>query len=222
MPVVGPAQDDPTRHVEAEVTLDVPPGWGVPELAGPLAPAGVVAVGEPVEHVLDAQYLDTADLRLLRARTTLRRRTGGPDAGWHLKLPRADGDRTEVHLPLGGPSPAPPPQLSALVGATTGGEPLAVVAHLRTRRVVRSLLGAGGVDGTPVVLAEVADDAVTAQVPGPSPGEPDERSAWRELEVELVDGDRSVLTAAVDALVAAGARRSPSPSKLRRVLGHRL
>ena len=36
---------------------------------------------------LAATYFDTADLRLAAAGLTLRRRTGGDDAGWHLKVP---------------------------------------------------------------------------------------------------------------------------------------
>ena len=49
--------------------------------------AGVAAVAPGAEQILDAIYHDTKDLRLLRAGVTLRRRTGGQDAGWHLKLP---------------------------------------------------------------------------------------------------------------------------------------
>jgi CYTH domain len=47
--------------------------------------AGVAAVPEQPEQLLDAIYYDTTDLRLIRAGITLRRRTGGEDAGWHLK-----------------------------------------------------------------------------------------------------------------------------------------
>ncbi len=44
------------------------------------------------EYLLEAIYFDTADLRLLVAGITLPHRTaphrtGGADAGWHLKLP---------------------------------------------------------------------------------------------------------------------------------------
>ncbi|MCZ0972405.1 CYTH domain-containing protein [Streptomyces albulus] len=47
----------------------------------------VAAVVERAPETLDARYYDTADQRLAADRLTLRRRTGGPDAGWHLKLP---------------------------------------------------------------------------------------------------------------------------------------
>ncbi|MFP3702171.1 CYTH domain-containing protein, partial [Burkholderia sp. SIMBA_013] len=48
---------------------------------------GVERVGDPAIHTLEAIYFDTRDMALARRRITLRRRTGGPDAGWHLKLP---------------------------------------------------------------------------------------------------------------------------------------
>src|ERR1700723_2328951 len=52
----------------------------------------VASVSEPELQTLTAEYYDTDDLRLLRAGITLRRREGGSDAGWHLKLPdAADG-----------------------------------------------------------------------------------------------------------------------------------
>jgi hypothetical protein len=57
----------------------------------------VVAVDPPVTHQLEATYLDTAELHLARAGITLRRRTGGEDAGWHLKIPTVGGMH-EVHV----------------------------------------------------------------------------------------------------------------------------
>jgi len=215
----------PQTSPEVEVTLDVPEGWVVPDLVGPLRAAGVTAVAGPVEVALDARYLDTADLRLLRSRTTLRRRSGGEDAGWHLKLPATAGDptdRVEVRMPLTGATAAPPPELTSLVRARVRSAPLVTVARLRTHRVVHRLLGPAGPSGEPVVLAELADDTVTAEAPGRRPTDPVEVTDWRELEVELVEGDRALLEAAVQALTGAGARRSAHPSKLRRVLGDRL
>ena len=43
--------------------------------------------------MLTAAYLDTDDLRLARWRVSLRRREGGTDEGWHLKLPVAQPRR---------------------------------------------------------------------------------------------------------------------------------
>jgi len=172
-------------------------------------------VTEPEVRLLAAHYFDTADLRLIAAKVTLRRRTGGPDAGWHLKLSAGAGSRREMQAPLGDEAAGVPPQLASLVAELIGDEPLRVVAVLETQRTVRNLTGAGG-----ETLAEVADDLVTGRLPGPGddPGEP---VTWREVEVELVSGGPEILAAARDRLVAAGARPSPSPSKLARLLGTR-
>ena len=61
------------------------------ELPGWAGLAGVEALVGPEEQALEAVYFDTEDLRLARAGVTLRRRRGGHDAGWHLKLPVGAG-----------------------------------------------------------------------------------------------------------------------------------
>src|ERR1700722_3686197 len=55
----------------------------------------VADVSEPEPETLTAEYYDTDDLRLLRAGITLRRREGGSDEGWHLKLPDAAAGTAE-------------------------------------------------------------------------------------------------------------------------------
>ena len=60
---------------------------------------GVADIGETRSESLSAIYYDTKDLRLTRAKVTLRRRTGGHDDGWHIKLP-SDLGRTELHAEL--------------------------------------------------------------------------------------------------------------------------
>jgi inorganic triphosphatase YgiF len=201
-----------TEHLEIESKFDVDPGFVVPDLSGVADGSGVT---EPQVRLLAAHYFDTSDLRLIGAKITFRRRTGGPDEGWHLKLPAGAGRRREMQAPLGDGDTAVPPQLASMVSEWAGDEPLRVVAVLETRRTVRNLTAAGG-----EILAEVADDLVTGRVPGPGddPGEP---VTWREIEVELVSGGPEILAAARDRLVAAGARPSRSPSKLARLLGPR-
>src|ERR1700742_4607414 len=84
-------------YLEVEDKYDVGEGFVLPPLAG----AGDIAsVDDPHTDELVAVYYDTADFRLARNRIVLRRRRGGADAGWHLKLP-AGSARTEVHRPLG-------------------------------------------------------------------------------------------------------------------------
>src|SRR5262249_60954846 len=103
-----------------------------------------VAVTDPEVFLLVATYFDTADLRLAKASITLRRRTGGSDAGWHLKLPVTAGTRRELQVPLGADATAVPAQLASQVSTWVRDEPLQVVAVLETRRTVRRLAGRGG------------------------------------------------------------------------------
>jgi CHAD domain-containing protein len=168
----------------------------------------------PEDHELDAVYFDTPDLRLARARITLRRREGGPDAGWHLKLPAGEDSREELRLPLGRAKRQPPAGLVSLVRVHTRGAELTPVARLQTHR--RSWLLADA-DGRPV--AELVEDRVQAGTTGQDPRE----LAWRELEVELTEhGSPELLDRIEERLRAVGVQRSASPSKLRRVLGDRL
>ena len=67
---------------------------------------GVSALASTSHQQLSAIYYDTADLRLTREKITLRRRTGGPDDGWHMKIPAGQG-RTELRCPLQDPHTVP-------------------------------------------------------------------------------------------------------------------
>ncbi|ARF55318.1 CYTH and CHAD domain-containing protein [Streptomyces gilvosporeus] len=173
----------------------------------------VAAVVERGVAELDATYYDTADQKLAADGITLRRRTGGDDAGWHLKLPVALGIRDEVRMPLAPgapPTDAPPPQLTALVRSRTLGHELVPLIRLRTRRTARLLQAA---DGTP--LAELAQDAVRAARADGS----GEEARWHEIEVELTgEGDAALLDAVGRELTAAGVRPAAAPSKLARAL----
>jgi inorganic triphosphatase YgiF len=202
----------PGEIIETERKYEVPAGFRLPSLAGV---PGVGEVTAPRRHRLTAVYYDTPGLALANAHITLRRRTGGTDAGWHLKLPAGEQSRREIHAPLGSGRAGVPPRLLALVAAQAGGQPVRPVARLRTGRTVRHLLGAGG-----EVLAEVADDRVTGSVPGAGGDGEGWRLVvtWREVEVELVTGTGALLEEAGARLCAAGARPSASPSKLALVL----
>ncbi|WP_369135421.1 CHAD domain-containing protein [Modestobacter sp. I12A-02662] len=202
------------EHVEIERKFDVEESFVLPDLRDV---PGVTEASPPVEHLLEATYYDTADLRLARARVTLRRRTGGSDAGWHVKLPAAAGARRELHSPAGRAARTPPKAVLEPVLGIVRSAPAEQVAALRTRRQVVELRDAEG-----GVLAEIADDHVTGTVPSTEPGGAAVVTAWRELEVELVDGDEALLAAVAEAVQAAGARPAASPSKLARVLADRL
>ncbi len=188
--------------IEVERKLSVPQDMALPDLAR----EGWQVLG-PVTLLLDATYWDTTDLRLARSRATLRRRTGGADAGWHLKLP-AGADREEVRRPLGRAGSVPS-ALSDLVLSRTRGAALVPVLRIRTTRRTTTVSDAHGVP-----LVEVADDLVLAQRPDGTP-----QTSWREVEVELVDPTATgAMADVVDVLVRAGATPSPSASKLAQAL----
>ncbi|MFB8147389.1 CYTH domain-containing protein [Microbacterium sp. NPDC056003] len=204
----------PSRTVEIELKFDVDDGVALPDWSG-LPGVASVSAGEP--RSLDATYLDTADVALARAGYALRRRTGGPDAGWHIKGPRgADGGRVELHWPLGEADEVPVGARAELE-TVVGDAALTPLARIRNERVAYFLLSPAG-----EVVAEVADDHVRTR---------DERSGiehdWHEWEIELGPAgpadpeQRRVFFAAVaDTAHAAGARAAASDSKLARALGH--
>lgn len=197
-----------SEFLEIEQKFDVDTGFERPSFG---ALAGVSEAAPVVQH-LSATYFDTADRRLAASKITLRRRTGGTDAGWHLKLPEGSGERREVHAPLGAAKREVPAELAARVAEVTGGQPLAPIATLDTERTAVTLHGDDG-----RVAAEVADDMVTGrrlQADGSAAA----TLRWREIEVEVPHADPALQRAAADALLAAGARPAGHASKLARVL----
>lgn len=199
-------------HLEVERKYDADTGFSLPDLRDI---PGCARVGEPETHTLVARYFDTEDLRLAARGITLRRREGGSDAGWHLKIPVTKGAKREITAPLGGTDTVPP-ELAALVAAHARGRKLVPVAQVVTNRTERALLAADG-----AVLAELADDTVTGQRLGRPANGSDTAMAktWREIEVELVDGSREVVDEVGEKLRGSGARESRAGAKLEVVLG---
>ncbi|GAA2490459.1 CYTH and CHAD domain-containing protein [Winogradskya humida] len=189
---------------ETERKYDVPAGFILPDLTG-----AVASLGEAEVHDLDATYFDTADLRLARNKHTLRRRTGGNDAGWHLKTPGTGSSRKEHQMPLDDENVVPA-ELTGIVRSIVRTRELKPVARLRTHRIETPLR-----DGDGRTLALVAQDEVGAETDA---GE----QRWQELEVELVDGGPELLDAVEELLRAAGATPAAGPSKLARALDDRL
>jgi len=196
-------------HVETELKYEA--GAELPSLRDL---PGVTDVDGPRLERLDAVYFDTADLRLARHGVTLRRRTGGDDAGWHLKVPAGGDSRTELRLPLDpGPAAAtnaPPDEIADLTFGMARGAAIRPVVRMKTTRQVWRLVGRKGRQ-----LAEVADDQVSARRLDPDSSE-STVDEWHELEIELSDPDA---VARFDrALRKAGLRRAGHSSKLARVL----
>ncbi|MER6946423.1 CYTH and CHAD domain-containing protein [Nonomuraea sp. NPDC000554] len=188
--------------IEIEDKFDVQADYSVPDLTK------LGDVAGPKTYQLVALYYDTPDLRLAARGITLRRRRGGTDPGWHLKLPKAKGVRQEITHPLTRSTKVVPEELSELVRAFTRGAELVAVAELETRRSV-TLLQEGG-----TALVEIADDRVKGTVFGDEP----KIERWREVEAELLSGDQALLAKVGKRLRKAGATPSDSSSKLGRLL----
>lgn len=177
---------------------------GLPDLSGVPGVADVVDKGVAE---LDATYYDTPDRRLAAASLTLRRRTGGADAGWHLKLPVSEGVRDEIRAPL---SDTVPRVLAGLVRSRVRDAELVPLVRLVSARDVRHL-----VDDSGALLAEVSLDRVHAERLDGGEG----TAAWTEIEVELADdGEPAFLDKVEKELREAGLHRSAAPSKLARAL----
>ena len=219
-----------SQGVEVEKKYDVGADAEVPALA---ELPGVARVGEPRLDTLEAVYFDTGAHTLASRSITLRRRTGGADAGWHLKLPSegpgsgSEGSgpdaepqgrdaepqrRRELHAPLGQPAVVPD-SLQAYLWVYLRGEDTTPVVRLRTQRTTYPLYGEDGAH-----LADLADDCVTAEVPGAGGG-PGSTQEWREWELELVHGSPDLFPAAEELLAAAGALPAKHQSKLAKALG---
>ncbi|WP_329299643.1 CYTH and CHAD domain-containing protein [Streptomyces sp. NBC_00659] len=178
-------------------------GTEMPDLSGV---PGVARVVDKGVAELDATYYDTPDQRLAAASLTLRRRTGGDDAGWHLKLPVSEGVRDEIQAPL---SDTVPRAVTGLVRSRVRDAELVPLVRLRSARDIRHL-----VDDSGALLAEVSLDRVRADRLG---GEG--TAEWTELEVELADdGDPAFLDKVEKKLRKAGLSRSTSSSKLAKAL----
>ncbi|MFF0991565.1 CYTH and CHAD domain-containing protein [Kocuria nitroreducens] len=176
---------------------------------------GYTVTDAAVEHRLVAVYYDTADMVLHRHQVALRRRRGGSDEGWHVKLREKSG-RYEAQVPLLTGSPGRmPAAVRHLVEGLSAGHRLHPIATLTATRRVLSVADDAGAS-----MAEVAIDEVKAV---------DRRTgttrSWSEWEVELVDGTvpedqrHRIVTDVEQALVAAGGRPSSSEAKIARALG---
>jgi CHAD domain-containing protein len=214
--------------------------------------AGVAAVSRQDEQILDAVYYDTEDLRLIRAGVTLRRRTGGEDAGWHLKLPAGADTRDEIRLPLAAPAAKPAGDPAAGMAdkqaartapgtaARTADKPEVMARGETASAVPDELAGlvrarTRGAALAPVVqmrtsrgVLRLLDDAgqplaeIAADNVSAEPADGSAAASWDEIEVELVTGDRDLLEAVDARLRAAGARPAATATKLERALGEQL
>ena len=201
---------EPQRSFEIERKYDADADTALPDWT---SVPGVTAVSDGELRELDARYLDTSDRSLAQRGFALRRRTGGPDAGWHIKGPRLGDGRVELGWPLDEDGRMPD-AVAETVAQLTSGE-LVQIARIENRRTAYHLEGEAG------VIAEFVDDHVRA-----TDLTTGIQRVWREWEMELgqaapADGPgREAFFAAVEqAVLAVGGRPPSSGSKLARALG---
>ena len=190
---------------EQENKFEVAQDWVMPPVAD-LVPDG----GRLDQEVrkLHNTYFDTPGAGLRLFGITLRRRIGGSETGWQLKVPSGTA-RTEIQS--GSHEKTLPPPLTEGVEGLLAGESLDPVATIVTARTAYRLLNADG-----ELVLEIADDQVQS-------GPPDGKSmlhSWRELEAELGPaGKTKDLKRATKLLLHAGASPGTTRNKLDRALG---
>jgi CHAD domain-containing protein len=202
--------DGPSRYLEVERKFDVDASTQPPSFDDL---SGIARTERAETQALDAVYFDTVERDLAAHRITLRRRTGGLDAGWHLKLPAGSDARTEVRVPVGSEAPDQvPAELLDVVLAIVRDRPVSPVARISTTRQVQLLHGADD-----AIVAEFCDDQVTA---GRGADGSTAEQRWREWELELVgDGANAErMDRVCGRLLDAGAKPAGHGSKLARVL----
>ncbi|MEI7760194.1 MAG: CYTH and CHAD domain-containing protein [Thermoleophilia bacterium] len=175
--------------LEREIKLDPGEGFVLPGFGGERLPT----------RVFVSTYYDTPDLRLARHGVTLRRRVEDGAGLWQLKLPRGSA-RLELEVP--GQATRPPAELVGLLPCYLRGSKLASAVRLRTRRETVRAHG-----------AEIVDDSVSVLV-----GQRIVRR-FREIEIELVEGDEEDMKRLVKELRRSGAtEQGPLRPKLHRAL----
>jgi CHAD domain-containing protein len=190
--------------VERELKLSAGPGFHLPDLEG-VVPAVHASRADAVR--METTYYDTPDLRLARWGCSLRYRS---KEGWTVKLPMPQSDAVleRNEITFDGPPRTPPRAALRLVRAylrRSAPQPVARLSTLRHR--VRLTDDAGK------LLAEVVDDEVSV-LEGRRVA-----SRFREVEIELREGDRSLLAAVEKRLLSAGSKPGDSIPKHVRALG---
>lgn len=185
----GPEYSEQMReHLERELKLNPRAGFVLPELGGEHLPT----------RIFVSTYHDTADLALARHGVTFRHRVEDGAGVWQLKLPRGVA-RVELEEP--GPPARPPAEMTGLLVAYLRDRPLVPVARLRTRR-----------EGVRARGAEIVEDSI-AVMDGPRV-----TRRFREVEIELLEGDERTLRRLEKEIRRAGADAGESRPKLYRAL----
>jgi CHAD domain-containing protein len=201
---------EPFEVVEIERKFEVDDTTRLPEFGGL---AGCASVSSPHLESLTAVYFDTTDFALAKRAIVVRRRSGGNDAGWHVKLRRDEEQRTEFHWPLevnGGGIDRIPEQLLTAAGIPESSEDLRPIAVLRTERMRRTFRDDSGNE-----IGEFCEDQVRAERVVGRPYS----TAWREWELEASGAGHEFLAQWAGSLADVGAVPARYEAKLVRALG---
>ena len=178
-----------SSHVERELKLAIDADFRLPRVPGtPLS-----------RRLLISTYYDTDSYDLAQVRITLRRRIERGKQSWQLKIPLGD-DRQEVEV--NGSEAEPPASLLDLLTLHLGRRRLVPMVTLRVWRT--GVLVRHG----RVPVAEIAFDHVTALKNGSV------IQRFRELEIELRQGDDDALHSLEQQMRKAGASDHDGRPKL--------
>ena len=199
----------PATHQEIEYKFRIPQHLAL-DVSQLLTDAGLNFTQEATRS-MQAHYYDTPRLSLLRWGVTLRRRTGGGDDGWHMKLPQWSNTSasTRDELRIERDDTSVPFELTAIIAPLLRRQDLELMAEVRTEREPFTIKNSQGVS-----LVEVVDDHVAVHREG-------NVVSFREVEVELLDGSPDAITAAheVCARVQSAGGEPSSVSKAAQALG---
>ena len=162
---------------------------------------------------LTAVYWDTCHRGLLGWGHTVRHRmaSDGSESGWTVKLGQDDANGAVVRdeIAFDGDPRQPPEEVSSLV------KPSSVTNRCNASQRLLPTGGANGRGKDEHGVVEVADDFVRSWVGG------EDGTSFREIEVELMEGDEDLLVDVIGVFCKAGVGEPDPASKLERVLGGR-
>lgn len=161
-------------HREVEFKFRVPNDF---DLSAVLL--GNFAATPDTSRTMSATYFDTPTAALLRWGITMRHRIGGPDAGWHLKLPtfgekKVKGATKRLEIHASGKADQLPAEFLSIVAILLRDSDVSPIARVDTERQPY-ILSAGSES-----LLEIVDDQVQV-----FQGE-NKVDSFREIEVELL------------------------------------
>ncbi len=200
-------QERPDVHREIEVKMRVPRAFDVTPHLQDLPGC---TVSGPTTVRMRGAYHDTRELTLLRWGITMRRREGGADAGWHMKLPvsgSGESTRDELHLPLAsGSAGQAPADFVAIVSPLLRGQEIDHLADVDTTRTTYTVVDEQGHS-----LVEIADDLVSVERGG------EIINGFHEIEVEILDTTAPAAMEVLRTIQSRVLRAGADPSSLSKV-----